>query len=270
MEKARRNNTLIDTLSSYFVRRGLTTTARDASISTFLSLPGLRGFWPMSSSDELGYAYDLSGQGRLLTYNGNPTYGIYNLAPYINMDGTGDYLSRADENGLDITGTETSIVSTMNGITLGGWFWFDTADTIDVLIGKCPNTTSANYLLDRYGTLAGDPVRFLCGSTASTDYVESGATNINTWYFCCGRFRPGRSIDLFLNDVMTRNTTGVPASASANVSGFAIGATGGGGNLLDGRASLCFLCAAALPDWEIRSIYHSTRALFGVRVDPYA
>ena len=42
--------------------------------STFLSLPGLRGLWSMSAIQSNGDAFDQSGNGRLLTYNGNPTY----------------------------------------------------------------------------------------------------------------------------------------------------------------------------------------------------
>ena len=90
-------------------------------ISPFLALPGLVGFWPMSSVQRsTGNAYDLSGQTRTLTYNGNPTYNINNdFAPYIRLDGTGDFLSRADETDLDILGTETIYASTVRGLTLG-------------------------------------------------------------------------------------------------------------------------------------------------------
>ncbi|NJO31403.1 MAG: hypothetical protein HC874_30490 [Richelia sp. SL_2_1] len=67
-----------------------------------------------------GNVYDLSGQGRTLTYNGNPTFNYTGLVPYVSLDGTGDFLSRADETDLDILGTETIYNSAVRGLTLGG------------------------------------------------------------------------------------------------------------------------------------------------------
>jgi len=113
-------------------------------ISPLLALPGLRGFWPMSSFNEAGNAYDMSEQGRVMTYNGNPLYNYDGVVPYVALDGIGDFLSRADEAGLDIIGTETYVDGAVHGLTLGGWFYFDNAlGSNEKLIAKW-DTTAGN------------------------------------------------------------------------------------------------------------------------------
>src|SRR3990172_4789567 len=119
-------------------------------LASYMALPGLVGFWPMSSIQRsTGNAYDLSGQGRTLTYNGNPAYTYYNgLVPYIDLDGTGDYLSRSDETDLDITGAETIYTTGAAGLTIGCWAWFDVAGGTETAMSKWnPTGNQASYLL---------------------------------------------------------------------------------------------------------------------------
>lgn len=80
-------------------------------VSMFLGLPMLRAFWPMTSVDEGGDVYDLSGQGRTLTGNGALAFGVPagGLAPSVDF-GTlnlNRYLSRADEDGLNWDGLDS-------------------------------------------------------------------------------------------------------------------------------------------------------------------
>lgn len=78
-------------------------------LSEFLTLPGLRGFWPMSSMNENGGAMDLSAQGRTLAATGTPGYAVYNnqLLAYSDYDGATQFHSRASEAGLNLTGELT-------------------------------------------------------------------------------------------------------------------------------------------------------------------
>lgn len=236
-------------------------------ISPFLDLPGLVGFWPMSSVQRsTGNAYDLSGQGRTLTYNGNPTYNIYNsIIPYIDLDGTGDFLSRPDETDLDILGTETIYASGVRGLTLGGWYWFDdnTPAAVEYMISKFGGGGQRSFALTRRT----DQVARMLLSTDGTALVQVDSTvalDDGAWYFYVGRFEPSTELAVFVNGVKTTNATAIPASIFNSTASFEIGAQGGGGSLQNGRSSLDFLCANNLPDALINSLFQSTRGAFGV------
>jgi hypothetical protein len=234
-------------------------------------LPGLVGFWPMSSVQRSsGAAYDLGGQGRTLTYNGNPTYNIYNdLVPYLDFDGTGDFLSRADETDLDILGTEAIFAAAVRGLTMGGWFWGDifTSGTGEGLMGKLTNSTgtfayslahtAANTLTARISSN---------GTSFGTTISSSVAVQDSTWYFLVQRFIPSTELSIFVGETKTTNSTSIPASIFNSSEAFAIGGIGGTvpAAPFNGRAALCFLCANALPDAMIERLFRRSRWLFGV------
>ncbi len=225
-------------------------------LASYMALPGLVGFWPMSSIQRsTGNAYDLSGQGRTLTYNGNPAYTYHNgLVPYIDLDGTGDYLSRADETDLDITGAETIYTTGAAGLTMGCWAWTDTTAS-QALIGKY-NTTG--WLL----SLGASNLPAMT-SDAGTK-THSTALVTGTWYFVACRFVPSTSIDVYLNNVKDSLTSSVGATMTNTTHAFQIGTFAAGSQLLNGRVSLCFLCANALGDDLISSLFQSSRVLFSV------
>lgn len=233
----------------------------------FLALPGLIGFWGMNVIERhTGNVFDTSGQARNLTYNGNPTYNIYNnQIAYIDLDGTGDALTRADETQLDILGTEAIFASTVRGVTLGGWFWFDSVAANAGLIGKfTPTGDQRSYALL---LVAGGTARMAvssAGTAATTVTVDSATLATGQWYFIVGRFVPSTELSIFVNSTEVLNTTSIPASVFNSTAIFEIGGFDGVANLLDGRASLCFLCANALPDAIISSLFQSTRAIFRI------
>lgn len=237
------------------------------AIGLYQGLPGLVGFWPMSSVQRsTGSVYDLSEQGRTLSYNGNPTFNLYNgLVPYIDFDGTGDYLSRADETDLDILGSEAIFASPMRGLTMGGWFWFNTlvASTSYGMMSKYVATGSQiSYGLWRRGT--GNAIGFAVSNNgSSTVIVDSISPITNQWYFAVARYIPSTSLALFVNGSSYLNTTSIPSSIFNSTSPFEIGRIDATLTLA-GRASLCFLCANALPDILISEIFQQTRSLFGV------
>jgi hypothetical protein len=231
-------------------------------IPHFLALPGLRGCWPMSAYDASGNAFDQSSNGRTLTYNGNPTYNYDNLAPYLDFDGTGDYLTRTDEAGLDILGTESYVANP--GLTLGGWFWFDVAvgGGAEGMITKHDTASARSYRLFRAATSS--VIRFAISSNGSSDTTVSGdLLDQNQWYFVVGRYTPSTEVAVFLNDGKTTNITSIPASIFNSATDLNIGAHNGAFRMT-GRASLCFLCAAALSDAIIGNLFQQSRVLFGV------
>lgn len=240
-----------------------------AACAAFLVLPCLRGFWPMSSFDENGNAYDLSGQNRTLTYNGSPVFRYDGLAPYLLTDGSSDYLSRADEAGLDILGTETIVPASIRGMTAGGWF-------------HCYGDGSANYRLYCKGTTgsaqrswgfavsSSDPE--LCYGYVSADGTTgTGWTTVQSvpipseeWRFLVLRFEPSTELAAFSNNWKGTNTTGVPASIFNSNQGLGVGAQPDNTYHVHLRASMVFLCSAYLTDRIITSLFHRTRGLFRV------
>jgi hypothetical protein len=226
----------------------------------FLGLPGLRGYWPMNAFDSSGNAIDQSGNARTLTYNGNPTYNFHaSGGPYIDLDGTGDYLSRADEAGLDIIGTEAYIASAQRGLTLGGWFWPNAVAATQCLMGKFDNTNGPYGLYIQ----AGGEVLFRVRDAADSANTDVGTTAITgaAWQFVVGRYTPSSEMKNFVNTSTTVNTTSIPASIQNGPDLFYIG---GGAAVLTGRVGLCFLCAMALSDTAIDNIYQATRGFYGV------
>lgn len=264
----RRNDELVSLLGADLQRRYESGFAWRTACSTILALPGLRGFWPMSAFESGGNCFDQSGNGRTLTYNGNPVYNFDGLAPYIRFDGTGDYLSRADESGLDITGTETYVAAGHMGLTIGGWFRPEDTTNAQSILTKYGAVGNYSYALNLFGHVAGDPVDFRIsddGTNTSAVTSTSGYT-ANEWYFIAGRFNDadtGAELAVWLNDELTTAATARASIFSGN-GPLNISGQNNGTALYTGRASLCFLCATALADATVWAIYQQTRALFKV------
>mgnify|MGYP001562300049 CR=1 FL=1 len=155
-------------------------------LASYMALPGLVGFWPMSSvQHSTGNAYDLSGQARTLTYNGNPAYSYYNgLVAYIDLDGTGDYLSRADETDLDITGNKAIYTTGAAGLTVGGWFYnnanFAAGGTGLITKWNSAGATTGSFML--YG-LTTTPTALVTNGTTNTTQTSSETVATGAWYF---------------------------------------------------------------------------------------
>lgn len=233
------------------------------SVSALLQLPGLRGAWPMSAFGATGQAFDQSGNGRTLTYNGNPTYNHSILAPYISLDGTGDYLSRADEAGLDILGTETYVAAAVRGLTLGGWFSPTSIAAAQGLITK--GTAGAAASSYELFLQAGGSSVFRVSTGAV--YITATSTNTmsaTTWQFVVGRYDPSTSVDVWLDNTETSTVVGVPAALPNTGNALIIGAFSGPALLFTGDIGACFLCAQYLSDEIIHSFYNQTRQLFQV------
>ena len=265
------NQEMIDLLASHFQVRREPQFALNAAISQFLAIPGLVGFWPMSSVQRsTGNVYDVSGQNRILTYRGNPTYNYYNnLVPYVDLDGVGDYVDRADETDLDILGTETIFPAAIRGLTYVGWYWLNNPAALATQVPMFKGTNAAGtfaYWLTKLNTGPDMAFRVSVDGTAVTSVTSTVSLVANTWYFIAGRFIPSTSLDIYINTTLTSNAVAIPASIFNSAQPFAIGGIGGAspGVYLPGRASFCALSANALSDTCILNLYNSTRTMFGV------
>lgn len=225
-------------------------------MSILSQLPGIRGAWGLGSVDQTGAVYDLTHQGRTLTYNGNPTFNQHRqIIPYLDLDGTVDHLSRATEAGLEIVGTETIYASATRGLTMGGWFWSDSIATQYGLIGKFLATgNNRSYWLQFFSSQGSFSVS-VDGTAVTSVAVGSGLVSA-TPYFVCGRFTPSTELKVWVNEQTNINTTSIPASLAVKTADFTMGGFSGGTFLLDGRIFCGFLSANALSDDVVNYLYH--------------
>ncbi len=239
-----------------------------ATSSAYACIPGVRGAWNMASLNETGAVYDITGQGRALTNNHVCTFSYTGFAPYVLLDGTNDYLSRADEAGLDILGSETYVVSTERGLTFGGWFYpTQAAGTTEALIGKWQGAANYSYLLYRDSTEVYSCALSLTGAAALV-FNSTLVPTINAWQFVVGRYSPSglsNEVSVWKNDTEWMTQVGVPASLFNGTAAFEIGANAPTNtNPLQGRASFCFLSAMYLSDDQIKELFYLSAPAFGV------
>ena len=219
-------------------------------------LPELRGLWTAGNVNESGNLIDISGQGRTLTNNGTTPRAVYNnLVPYCDFNGTTQYFSRADEAGLDITGA----------LTFGGWFWLDAIGADTALIAKnVPTGNQRGYVLNALASTAYPQMGVsLNGTTLDKTIAGTTAMGTGRWNFVVGRYIPSIQMDIVCNAARDYTTSGVPASIFNNTGAFTIG-NRDGGQWLDGRCAVAFLCSAAASVEVLNTIFQQTRGYFGV------
>lgn len=235
----------------------------NGTYSVFKLLSGLRGFWPMSAMSAGGRPQDFGGQALDLSYNGGAKYGYDGLAPYAAFDGAGDYFDVGDTSALDISGAEAFVEDAAQGLTMGGWFYHNALTGYQGYVTKWGDPGQKSYGLYKNSTQA---IRFLVTNdgTATTQLSSSVVPTTLSWMFIVARYRAGLSLDLYVNG--TRDTLpSAPGSLFNSSRDFRIGNQHGSSSwYLDGRASLCFLCATALSDEVVDNLFSVSRLLFGV------
>lgn len=254
--------------------RDLRTRERSLSplVAPFLGLPGQVGLWAAGATQRsTGNLYDLSGQGRTLTYNGNPAVNlINNLSPFYNLDGTGDFFSRADETDFDITAGETIFSTDIRGITAVGWFQLDSIAYAQArgFITKDDISTNRSYGL--YVTTTGS-IQAMASSNGSASTLSTGPQLSTANYFMGWmRWKPSTFLDAGINAPVsanyTRNTTSIPSGVFAGTAPFNIGSVNSDGTnrVIDGRFVVGTLCATCLTDEWLTYLFSATRGLLGV------
>lgn len=252
-----RNSQLVDLLSGELQPRYEPNFAWGQA-SGFLLASQLRGHWNMASVDNAGAVYDQTGQGRTLTNNNTVTFGLQTLFPHATFNATNsEYLSRADEAGLDITGN----------LWLGCWVFFDTpGERAEYIMAKWGAAGSRSYalLIQADGTL-----RFQISDdgTASAT-VDSTTVMSSNWYFVWGMYDSQTEYIYCGIDAAWWSSDSNMAVIFNSNAPFTIGSDGTPGNYLDGSVTLATLCADVQTDvqtsavsWgQIRNMYEQTRA----------
>lgn len=262
-----RSDQVVKQLDSEFQRSYDSSFAWESLCSSYLALPVLRGFWPMSSIGGSGQAMETgSGANRLLT-NVNTALALAWPQPAMYFQtGNSEYLYAVDASPYDILGTEAYVHTSYQGLTIGAWVYFDAIGQDHGLIGKWSVAAgNRSYLLY---VSSGNIFTFLV-SVNGTDIIQVTHTTTaaaDQWYFVVGRYDPSTEVKIWVNDIAVINTTSIPAALHNGNADFQIGAYGTNGvsvdDYMEGKVSCGFLCAAMLPDNIIRRLYYRTRPAF--------
>ena len=228
-----------------------------ALMGAYMALPSTRAFWPLSSLDASNNPQDVSGQGRHLTNNGTATFSAEDdLTPVVNLNGSTQYLSRASESGLTITGALTAMA----------WVKFNALGTAGVtnrpVMGKSPSTYAwwFGVAADVSGAMtfqiSNDGTAVVALST------PSGVIELGKWYFLAMRYTPSSELKGWVMETEYTRTSGVPASLANNAGAVEIGRLLGN-QYLNGSVGLPWLGAVAVPDKAIERVINAGRGLFG-------
>jgi hypothetical protein len=235
------------------------------ALSTFQLIPGLVGLWPFSSLTYPGAAVvslDHSHNILHLTQGGNAFINLRNqIVPVMECTGaTTDLFYSADDDKLDIVGNETVFDSSMNGLTVGGWFKSDESRNSPLVFktGTANHVSNFPYgLLQATGSLASFQVR---NSAGTTNYSASVDLVIGAWNFVVGRYTPGSEVKVWVDDTYEVNTTSIPATLFTSNGEFRVG--GQTTQNFDGQSAFVFLAATAISDTLRSILYQQTYVLF--------
>lgn len=214
-----------------------------------LGLPRLRAYWPFSSVTEAGNVLDLSGQARTLTNNSATVFGTSDLRVYASPDGTADYFSRADEAGLEFTGSFTVL----------GWFRCTRAvGSVEYFIAKGGAGLTGYHLARAAGGV-------LTGTVNAKSFTTTLTPATDAWSHLAMRLTASTELSVWLNGVQQVDTTSIPANPTDTANDFTIGRqSSAASGYFQGNVCQIALCGAAVSDVLIWSHFQQTRGIFGV------
>ncbi len=221
----------------------------------FIRLPGLLAYWPMGIRGENGPVVEHGGQGTPLIETGSCPVG-YDGDAYTHLGDGVNYLDAIGFGGL--SGTETFVDSTLNGFTIGGWFWPDVAATgTHGLVTKDAASPQRGYAVTFQ--LPGKCAARVTGNGITVVSVISGAVAINAWHFVVGRYIPSVEVSILVDGTKTTNTTSVPASQFTSSANFEVGRDFSlDARIFHGRARDVFVCQAQISDEILESVRLAT------------
>jgi len=264
-----RNSQMVDNLRADLQPRYEPNFAWKGITGLYQALPALRGFWPMSAqinATQAAYVTDVANNFHLA----NPAaaqHGYDDLIPYVDFNGTTQYLFYVDNAQFDILGTETTVVAAQRGLTLGLWVKDLSAAAPDSggLIAKslaAGNQRSYDLMYNPANT-----IEFFI-SPDGTGTGLNGVRHTTTltvdptvWSFLVGRFDPTGEMAVFIDGQTDALAVGIPATIFNSTANLEIG-TREATYFTGGKFSMAFICASALSDSIITAIWQQTRAMF--------
>jgi hypothetical protein len=217
----------------------------------FVRLPALIGYWPMGIR-AAGTVIEHGGTGFDLTQTGVCPVG-YDGNSFAHLgDGTNFVWSSSSQ--LGSSGTQTWVSSSIRGMTVGGWFMFDsTPATNGGMITRDKIAPERGYALVYQST--GLVSFFASGNGASVISVASAAVSLSAWHFVVARFTPSAEIAVIADGDKSVNASSVPASLFFSAQDFEVGRQfNDNSQVLHGKVRDVFFCAAALSDDLIEEV----------------
>lgn len=249
----------------------------EATISLYLQLPGLIGFWPMatvqrSTGNVPNYAPTYTGATKQdFVYNGNPMFDYLTTGvPFCNFDGTGDYFNIGDNTDIDILGNESQ--NSKSGLTTYLWTQPNTLSMGGSTYGifsKWDTSIGNQRSWFIYFNDADNTIRANLSSNGIASVSVTATTVISStsdWYFCALRYIPSTSLDIYLNTEKFTNTTSIPATIFNSTAALQLATVNNGASGLEynGKITLVALCANYHSDAMVQSVFQQSRSLFGV------
>lgn len=238
--------------------------AWDTLMSLYLGLPFLRCLWPMGAVTWDGRPIGF-GNAHILSVTSAPIFGFDGLVPYCHFDGSDDNAYYADDPNYSITGTEAFIETP--GLTVGCWVNCDTFPSAGAWMGLVSkflatgNQRSYRVYVDSTGAAT---FQISVDGSAATSSGGSAALTTTQWSLVIGRFVPSTKLEIFVDGVWVTNTTSIPAAIYDSTAKLFWGAwADGAAARLDGKESMCFVCAGALSDAICTNLWTQGKALYG-------
>lgn len=246
------NTEMSSLLASSFVKSRNPWFSWGRAASAFKYLPGLRGLWLHSAFDNNGDLPDDSGNGLLMAATKGSTGQSENLVTFTSYTAaSGEYHSFA----------HTADVGFTTSFTVGGWFRFDSLAAVNPCVTKYAASGQRRWALYCLASPAAVFAISTNGTTVTQSVTSTATIVVDTWYFIVGRYATSTSVDIYVDNVKTSNTTSIPSAMyNGDTAPVRIGDLNG--TYLNGDASLTFLCARALDDHWITALYEATRHLF--------
>lgn len=217
----------------------------------FVRLPALMGYWPMGIRSLTGDVVEHSGTGTDLVEQGSCPVG-FDGNSYVHLGDGANYLWSSPAGQID--GSETFVSSSINGLTLGGWFLIETIPTDTVgLISRAVAPPDFGYNLGL--TVDMEPRFQASGNGSAVPFVEASAIPTDQWIFLAARFSPSTELAIFVNSNKDVETVAIPAALNVSAQRFEIGRYAADDDrVVHGKVRDVFLCAAALSDETIEEV----------------
>ncbi len=224
-----------------------------------LQLPGLRAFWHVSAfnSNSQFISVPISEQ---MTMSGTVTQSVsstWPVVPYITIDATSKYYSKADD----------AIISPTGDMTVGAWIMLTASGTKRGILNKWEQTAAnaRSYALYSDVTDAATfDVAASPGAAADAKSVAGSVLQQNVWEFVVGRIECGVSQGVYVSGTWTSSAVGVPADVSDEATSLYLGRWNeASANTWDGRVSQFWICGYAVPSSWIDWLWHIQGPCYG-------
>ena len=213
----------------------------------------LKGYWSFNGQDLSGTsAYDRSGAGNTGTLTGGPIKVTGRVGQGLDLDGTDDYVSVADNAALDMGDTDD--------LTVTGWLYRDSYSTNDVVVAK---RTGMSVLNTGYALVVNnsDELFFEVADGSNEYSVISGPVFTGPgWYHVAAVWDQDSAsgTELYIDGVPI-NATDAGAVGNigsiANSEVLAIGAESDAGEPFDGKLDEIRVYKRALGTAEVKGLY---------------